>query len=427
MTEPKKPRQAAIFFILITIFIDVLGIGIIIPILPELIKQFVGGDASLASRYVGVISASYAIMQFFFAPVLGALSDRFGRRKVILISLFGLSIDYLIQGFAPTVGWLFLGRVIAGIMGASFTTANAYIADISTARNRAQNFGLIGVAFGLGFVLGPSIGGLLGAVDLRLPFFASAGLAMVNWLYGFFVLPESLAPENRDVFDLRKALNPLSNLRNLGKYPLVGGMALAYLCLGLAQRGLENVWVLSTGYRFGWDVLTNGLVLGLVGIMSALVQGGLIRPFIARFGERTAVRFGLSVATLSFLGYGLATQGWMIVVIIIFGSLGGLALPAIQGIVAGTVLPSEQGKIQGGLTSLMSLTNIVAPLIFTAGVFGYFTSEAAPVHFAGAPFVLGGILNGLGLIVMVRLFRRLPESPASEGDGDAETAAPPLH
>ncbi len=400
-------------FILITLFIDILGIGIIIPVLPELVKQFVGGSTTLAGRYVGIIAASYALMQFVFAPILGALSDRFGRRPIILIALFGLGVDYVIQGLAPTIGWLFVGRLVAGIMGASFTTANAYIADVSTPDNRARNYGLIGVVFGLGFIFGPAIGGILGSVHLRLPFFAAAALALVNWLYGFFILPESLAPEHRSEFSWRKA-NPWSSIGNLKAYPLVAGLAVSFIFIALAQRGLENVWVLYTGYRFGWDERANGLTLALVGITAAIVQGGLVRPAIRRFGERRCVILGLAVSTLAFAGYGLATQGWMMLAIIVGGSLGGIAGPAIQSMVAGAVGPSDQGKVQGALTSLMSLTSIIAPLVFTAGLFSYFTSDHAAFHLPGAPFLLGSLLCLASLGVLVRLFRRLPPASTPE-------------
>ena len=394
-------------FILITVFIDMLGIGIIIPILPELIREFVGGSSALAGRWYGVLAATYAVTQFVFAPLLGALSDRVGRRPVILISLFGLGIDYLIMGFAPTIGWLFAGRLIAGVMGASATTANAYIADVSKPENRARNFGLVGVAFGLGFIFGPAIGGLLGSIDLRLPFFASAGLALVNWLYGFFVLPESLPPEKRDVFRWRKA-NPVGSLHVLKSYPLVAGLTAAFVFVILAQRGLETVWVLYTGHKFGWDERANGLSLALVGIMSAIVQGGLVQPVIKRIGERRAVLYGLIWAVVTFLGYGLATAGWMLLACIVFGSISGVAGPAIQSLVAGSVPPEDQGKVQGGIQSLMSLTSIVAPLIFTAGLFSYFTSASAPVQLPGAPFLLGGVMYALAFWSVLRLFRRMP-------------------
>ncbi|MEE2963792.1 MAG: TCR/Tet family MFS transporter [Acidobacteriota bacterium] len=403
-------------FIFVTMFIDILGLAIIVPILPELIGELLGRDTSSTGRYLGVIVAVYALMQFLFAPVLGALSDRFGRRPIILISLFGFGIDYLIQGWAPSIGWLFVGRFIAGVMGASITTANAYIADVSTPDTRARNFGFVGVAFGLGFTLGPALGGVLGAIHLRLPFFVAAALALVNGLYGFFVLPESLAPEHRRPVSFAN-MNPMASLRRLRAYPLVAGLAFAVLFSSLAQRGMENVWVLHAGYRYGWNTQTNGLTLALVGVMAILVQGLLVRPTVRRLGERRTIMLGLTVSTLAFLGYGLASDGWMVLVIIVFGALAGLAMPAIQGLVAGTVGPSEQGEIQGALTSLTSLTSIFAPLIFTAGLFSFFTSDAAPMALPGAPFLLGSILFAVSLVVLMRLFRRIPAAPAAKASG----------
>ena len=401
-------------FILITMFLDILGIGIIVPILPELIKEFVGGDESLAASYFGPLVAAYALMQFVFAPILGALSDRFGRRPIILIALFGLGIDYLIQGFAPTIGWLFVGRVLAGVMGASFTAANAYIADISTPENRGRNFGLVGAAFGVAFIFGPALGGVLGGIWIRLPFFVSAGLVLVNLLYGLLVLPESLKPEQRDAFSWAKA-NPVSSIAALRGYPLVAGLAAAFVLVALAQRGLESTWVLYTGFRFGWAELANGLTLALVGAMAVIVQGFLIRPVITRFGERRAILIGIAVNALTFLLYGLAFKGWMMLAIIVPGALGGIAGPAIQGLVAGSVPPDQQGKVQGALTSLISLTSIAAPLLFTTALFGYFTSDAAPLLLPGAPFFLGSLLILVSLLQLLRLFRRQPEAtPAAE-------------
>lgn len=400
-------------FIFVTMFIDILGLAIIIPILPELIGELLDRDASATGRYLGVIVAVYALMQFLFAPVLGALSDRFGRRPIILISLFGFGVDYLIQGWAPSIGWLFVGRFIAGVMGASITTANAYIADVSTPETRARNFGFVGVAFGLGFTLGPALGGVLGAVHLRLPFFVAAALALTNWLYGFFVLPESLAPEHRRAISWR-AMNPIASLRRLQTYPLVAGLAVAVLFSSLAQRGMENVWVLHAGYRYGWDTRANGLTLALVGVMAILVQGLLVRPTVQRLGERKTIALGLTVSTLAFLGYGLASEGWMVPIIIVVGSLAGLAMPAIQGLVAGTVGPSEQGAIQGALTALTSLTSILAPLIFTAGLFSFFTSDAAPLTLPGAPFLVGAVLFAISLTVLLGLFRRIPAVPTDQ-------------
>jgi DHA1 family tetracycline resistance protein-like MFS transporter len=437
MTQsPGKERKAAIAFILVTLFIDILGIGIIVPVLPELVKELVEVDSpgliaegaegaagsrtegatenlsaaenfARAGKYVGVISATYALMQFLFAPIMGALSDRFGRRPVILVSLFGLGIDFIIQGFAPSIWWLFIGRVLAGIMGASFTTANAYIADVSTDDTRARNFGFVGMMFGLGFTIGPALGGFLGDYSLRLPFFVAAGLALVNCLYGYFVLPESLPREKRSAFSLRNA-NPFGTLRRIRMYPMVAGLAAVFACKSLAQRGLENVWVLYTGFRYEWDASMNGWALGLVGIMAVVVQGGLVRPTVRRLGERRTVIIGTLVGAFSFLGYGLATQGWMIPGIIVFGAFGGVSGPAIQSLVTSRVDESEQGKIQGALTSLTSLTNIIAPILFNTFLFSYFISDDAPFLLPGAPFFVGFVLLLLSIVIAIRVFRKFP-------------------
>ena len=407
MTTPHPPprRQAGVGFILAVILLDMLGVGLIIPVLPKLVEQFMGGDMSAAAGIAGVISACYAVAQFFCAPILGALSDRFGRRRVLLLSMFGLGVDYLVMGFAPSVGWLFLGRLVAGVMGASITTANAYIADISTPETRARNYGLINVAFGVGFILGPVLGGLLGSIDLRLPFFVAAGLCLVNSLYGFLVLPESLAVENRSPFSLRSA-NPASSILHLRTYPLVASLAVAFMLMMLAQRGLETSWVLYTSYRYGWDELQNGLALAAVGVSAALVQGLLVRRAVMWLGERRAVLVGFGIGTLAFAGYGLAPNGRVLITVIVLGSLGGIAGPAVQAIIAGTVAPNEQGKVQGALTSLMSLAAIFAPLLFTAGLFSYFVSDAAPFPLPGAPLIAGSALMAVAMLLLVRTFRR---------------------
>ena len=401
------PRRAAMIFIFITLFVDILGIGLVIPVLPELVRGFVGGETSQAGRFYGLLVSVYALMQFFFSPLLGALSDRFGRRPVLLVSLFGLGVDYIVMAMAPSLLWLFIARVLSGLMGASITTANAYIADISTAETRARNFGLVGVAFGVGFVFGPALGGLLGSIDLRLPFFAAAGLSLLNWLYGFFVLPESLPVEKRSEFSWKKA-HPLGSLGVLRSYPLVAGLAVAFVLMTLAQRGLESTWVLYTGHRYGWDEMTNGLTLALVGIMAVIVQGLLVRPVVGRFGERRVALGGLLIAVAAHIGYGLATAGWMILPIIVFGSLAGLAGPSIQALVAGSVGPSDQGKVQGALTSMMSLAAIVAPLTFVSGLFSFFSSDRAPIALPGAPFFLGSLLMVIAFFVLLRLFKRVP-------------------
>jgi DHA1 family tetracycline resistance protein-like MFS transporter len=408
MAESKAiVRRASMIWVLVTLFLDVLGLAFIIPILPGLVGELAGDSSASVARFYGLIAAAYALMQFLFAPLLGALSDRYGRRPVLLASIFGSAVSYLLLAFAPTLAWLVIGRLIAGVAGSSLTTVNAYIADVSTPETRAQNFGLVGVAFGLGFIFGPAFGGVLGALDLRLPFFVAAGFSALNGLYGLFILPESLPLGRRSAFRWRRA-NPVGSIGALGAYPLVGGLALAFVFVSLAQRGLESTWVLYTSYRFGWGEATNGLTLGLVGLMAVFVQGFLIRPVVRRFGERRTVIVGLSISATSYLLFGLATAGWMMLFAIVVGAFGGVAGPAIQGLVAGSVSPEGQGKVQGALASLTSLTSIVAPVVFTAGLFGFFTSPAAPFVLPGAPFFLGSLLLTCGLGLAARLFRRVP-------------------
>jgi DHA1 family tetracycline resistance protein-like MFS transporter len=405
-----RNRQAGMLFIFINLVLDITGIGLIIPILPELVRSLVGGSQSEAAQYYGAIVASYALMQFVFAPFLGVLSDRVGRRPVLLISIFGSGVAYVVLALAPGIIWLFVGRIIAGIMGASLTTANAYIADVSTPENRAQNFGLVGAAFGLGFIIGPALGGVLGAVDPRLPFWVAAGLNLINCLYGVFVLPESLKPEHRSRFAWRRA-NPVGSFVFLRKYPIVAGLAVVFLFLNLSLLGLQTVWVLFTSYRFGWGELTIGLTLAYVGLMAAVVQGGLIRLIIPKLGERRAIIMGLSFSVVTFAAYSVIWEGWMMLIVVTLGAMGGITAPALQGLIAGTVAPSEQGKVQGALTAILSLCAIVSPLIFTSGLFAYFTSERAPIVLPGAPFMLGTILNSIALIMVIRLFRRIPAEP----------------
>jgi DHA1 family tetracycline resistance protein-like MFS transporter len=413
----RRGARAGIVFILITLFLDILGLGIVIPVLPGLVDAFVPGGASAAAPWYAALAAVYALMQFLFAPFIGALSDRFGRRKVILASLTAFGIDYLILAFAPTLAWLFVGRVIAGVTGATITAANAYIADVSTPETRARNFGFVGVAFGLGFIFGPALGGLLGDIGLRVPFFASAGVVLLNALYGALVLPESLPPEKRRPFSWRRA-NPFGALLALRIYPLVAGLAFAFLFFSLAQRGLETVFVLYTDYRYGWGPRENGLALALVGVMAAVVQGGLVRPLVARLGERRTVLLGLSISTLGFVGYGLASEGWMLLAVIAVASLGAVAGPAIQGLVAGTVPSSEQGTVQGTLTSLLSLTSVAAPLV-SGGLFGAFSGASGVVELPGMPFFVGAGFLLLALALVVRTLRRNPElaDGAPEPDG----------
>jgi len=333
--------------------------------------------------------------------------------------MFGFGVDYLVMAFAPYVEWLFAGRVVAGIFGASITTANAYVADISTPENRARNYGLINVAFGVGFILGPIVGGLLGGLDLRLPFVVAAALCLANSFFGFFVLPESLPEGERDTFSLRRA-NPLASIATLRSFPLVASLSIAFLFMMLAQRGLENSWVLYTGLRYGWSELQNGMALGAVGFSAVVVQGLLVRPIVARLGERRAVLVGFSIGTAAFAGYGLAPNGIVLVAVIVVGALGGIAGPAVQAIIAGVVPSRDQGKVQGGLASLMSLSAIFAPLVFTSFLFSYFTSDAAPLKLPGAPLLAGSVLMAGALALLFRTFRKHEEAePESAAGGGA--------
>jgi DHA1 family tetracycline resistance protein-like MFS transporter len=383
-------RKAAIGFIFITLLIDVTGFGVIIPVMPKLIQQLIGvSDISKASQYGGWLTTAYALMQFVFAPVLGNLSDKYGRRPVLLFSLLGFGVDYLFLSFAPSIGWLFVGRVIAGITGASFTTASAYIADISTPENRAQNFGMIGAAFGIGFILGPLIGGLLGELGPRIPFLVAAGLALTNALYGYFVLPESLDKEHRREFDWRRA-NPLGSLLQLKKYPGVGGLIASLVLIYLAAHAVQSNWSFFNIEKFKWTPKMIGISLGVVGLLVGAVQGGLVRVINPRIGNEKSIYVGLGLYTLGLLLFAFASQSWMMFVFLIPYCLGGIAGPALQSIISGHVPPNEQGELQGALTSLMSVTSIVGPLMMT-NLFAYFTDANAPIYFPGAPFLLGSV------------------------------------
>lgn len=383
-------RKAAMGFIFITLLIDVTGFGVIIPVMPQLIEQLLGvDDISKASQYGGWLTFAYAFMQFLFAPVLGNLSDKYGRRPVLLFSLFGFGIDYLLLSFAPTIAWLFLGRLIAGVTGASFTTASAYIADISTPENRAQNFGMIGAAFGLGFIIGPLLGGLLGELGPRVPFIVAACLALMNWLYGYFVLPESLDKEHRRPFEWKRA-NPLGSLLQLRKYPAVGGLIGSFVLIYLAAHAVQSNWSFFNIERFKWTPKMIGISLGVIGVLVAAVQGGLVRVVNPRLGNERSVYIGLGLYALGLLLFAFASQSWMMFVFLIPYCLGGIAGPALQSIISGHVPPNEQGELQGALTSLMSATSIVGPLMMT-NLFAYFTHKEAPIYFPGASFLLGAV------------------------------------
>ena len=409
MADQAKPRPAGTAFVLVTVLLDTLGLGLLIPVAPRLVASFLGGDLGAASHYFGVLVSLYAAMQFLFAPVIGGLSDRFGRRPIILLSLLGAAASYLLSGFAPALSWLFIGRIVSGITGASFSAAGAYIADVTPPEKRAASFGLIGAVFGLGFILGPAMGGLLGEVGLRVPYFVAAGLNFVNMMYGLFVLPESLAPANRRAFSFARA-NPLGSLRALGRYPVVLGLAGTMMCSFMAQWILQSIWALHTQSRFGWSLRMVGVSLMVVGLATAVVQGGLVRAVVPRLGERRALLVGLLMAVTGHTLLGLASHGWMLLVFIIPLALGGLAGPAVQAIISREVGPTEQGELQGSLNSLNGIAAIVGPIIGTS-LLARFGAEGSSPHIPGAAFFAAAAFNALGLLLALRLFSRAPRKP----------------
>ena len=396
----RKKRSAAIGFIFVTILVDVIGWGLIIPVMPHLIAGLKHIPVNEASRQGGWLLFVYALMQFVFAPVLGNLSDQYGRRPVLLFSLFGFGVDYLFLGFAPSFGWLFVGRLVAGITGASFTTASAYIADISTSENRAKNFGMIGAAFGLGFIIGPGIGGLLSGFGIRAPFYAAAILTLLNWLYGFFILPESLNKDHRRPFDWKRA-NPFGALMHLKKYPAIEGLIFSLVFVYLAAHAVQSNWNYFTIYRFDWSEKMVGLSLTVIGLLIALVQAGLIRIVTPKLGNERSVYMGLGLYALGLFLFAFATQSWMMFVFLVPYCLGGIAGPSLQAIMAGHVPRNEQGELQGALTSMISATSIIGPIIMT-NLFAYFTSSKAPLLFPGAPFLLGALLMLLSSFLAFR-------------------------
>lgn len=393
-------RNAAVGFIFITLLIDVIGFGIIIPVMPKLIVQLKHVDISTASTYGSLLMFAYAVVQFICAPILGNLSDKYGRRPVLLFSLFGFGINYLFLALAPTYEWLFAGRIIAGITGASMTTGAAYIADISTAENRAKNFGMIGAAFGLGFIIGPVIGGLLGSFGTRIPFYAAAVLALLNWAYGYFILPESLQKENRRSFEWKRA-NPVGSLLHLKKYPAISGLAISILLIYIGGHAIQSNWNYFTMYRFNWNERMVGISLGVVGFLVATVQGGLIRKINPWLGNEKSIYIGLALYALGMLMFGLATQGWMMFVFLIPYCLGGIAQPALQAIMSEHVPPNVQGELQGAITSLMSLAAIIGPLLMN-NLFHYFTHSEAPIHLPGAPFLVASVLMAASAFIAFR-------------------------
>jgi MFS transporter, DHA1 family, tetracycline resistance protein len=385
-----EPRRAAFIFIFITVVLDMLSLGMIMPVLPKLVESFLGGDTAKAAEIFGVFGTAWALMQFFFSPVLGALSDSYGRRPVVLISNFGLGLDYVLMALAPNLWWLFVGRVISGISSATVAASFAYITDVTAAEQRAAKFGMIGAAFGLGFVLGPALGGVLGAVDPRLPFWVAAGLSLLNGLYGLFVLPESLPRKQRMAFEWRRA-NPVGSLKLLRSHPELSGLAVATFLVDLSHVVLPSVWVLYAGYRYGWDERAIGLSLALVGVCSVIVQAGLVGPIVKAFGERRAMMFGLAGGVAGFLAFGLAETALVFLLGIPLLALWGIANPAINGLMTRHVGSSEQGQLQGANSSIQGFANLAGPFVFTL-TFAWSIGSGKAWHFPGAPFVLSAAL-----------------------------------
>lgn len=388
----RPPGRAALAFIFVTVVLDVLALGIVIPVLPKLVASFEGGDMARAAQTFGIFMTAWGVMQFLSMPVVGALSDRFGRRPVILISCFGLGCDYFLMAWAPSLAWLLAGRIISGITASSFATAFAYIADVAPPDKRAASFGVVGAAFGLGFVLGPAMGGLLGQVDPRLPFKVAGTLALVSAAYGFFILPESLAPEKRARFAWRKA-NPVGSLVLLRSHPELGGLAVSLFLMQLAHVALPSVSVLYMSYRYSWSELQVGLALAAVGVLSMIVQGALIRPVVSRLGERRSLALGLAFGAAGFLSYGFAASGGMFLAALPLMALWGFANPSLQALMTRHVSASEQGQLQGANSSLTAIAGLAGPAIFTLS-FAWAIRPGAAFYFPGLPWVIAAALLG---------------------------------
>src|SRR5215472_13675477 len=395
--------RATMVFIIVTVMLDFLAFGIIAPVLPNLIIRFEGGDIGRASEITGYFGFAWNFMQFLCLPVLGAWSDRFGRRPVILISCLGLGLDYIFMALAPSLRWLFVGRLISGITASNVSTAFAYITDVTPPEERAKKFGMLGAAFGLGFVIGPAVGGVLGHYSLRAPFWAAAGLSLANFMYGSFVLPESL-PEDKRAKSAWHMANPLGSLTLLRSHRELAGLSIVVLLYYLAHQSLQNVWVLYTEYRYGWNTRSVGISLALVGVCAVIVSGGLVGPYVKRFGERFSLSSGLFYGFLGFAGFGLAWRGWAAIAAIPFIALWGVAGPAMQSLMSQRVDASSQGKLQGAINSLRALTGMAGPLLFTQ-VFSAAISPGAPVHLPGAPYFLAALLLLCALLVAVAVTR----------------------
>ena len=402
--EASAPRNAAVAFIFVTILLDMMALGIIIPVLPKLIESFVDNDTASAARIFGLFGTAWALMQFLFSPVLGGLSDRFGRRPVVLLSNFGLSADYVLMALAPSLVWLFVGRLISGITSASISTAFAYIADTTPPEKRAAYFGKIGVAFGAGFIFGPALGGLLGDFSPRVPFWVAAGLSLLNGLYGLFILPESLPPDRRAPFRWKSA-NPVGMLHLLRSNRILAGLQVSNFFSQLAHVVLPSTFVLYATYRYGWDVKMVGITLAIVGLCSMVVQGTAIGPIVKRLGERNALLLGFAFGSIGFFIYGAAPTGLLFCVGIPVMSLWGVSGAATQALMTREVAADQQGQLQGATSSVQSISQMLGPFLFTL-IFAFFIGDHAPFKLPGAPFLLAAGLIALALVIAARTLAR---------------------
>ncbi len=398
-------NKKSLIFIFITILVDVIGIAIIIPVIPTLLESLTGKTVAESAGYGGLLIVTFAIMQFLFSPILGELSDKYGRRPILLISLFGLSIDYLFHAYAPTIGWLFVGRILAGITGASHTVATAYIADISTKENKAKNFGLIGAAFGLGFIIGPAIGGIFGAIDVRLPFLIAAAISFINFVFGFFFVPESLAPENRREIIFKKMI-PGVSLINIGKYAGLGGLIIAFFLANIAGQSLPATWSFFTVEQYNWNEAEIGYSLSAVGFMVAIVQGGLIGWSVNKFGNKKVILGGFILWSIGMFLFSVAVKEWMLYAFLVPYALGGVAGPTLQSLLSNEVSEKEQGNLQGALTSMVSITTIIGPMLAT-GLFYYFANKEFEYYFPGAPYVAAALILLLSTVIVFNSLKRI--------------------
>ncbi|MGB8316122.1 MAG: TCR/Tet family MFS transporter [Aestuariivirga sp.] len=402
--EGVKPRPAAFIFIFVTVALDMLALGIIIPVLPKLIESFVGGNTVRAAEMVGIFGTAWATMQFIFSPTIGALSDRFGRRPIVLLSNLGLGLDYILMAMAPALSWLFVGRIISGITAASIGTAGAYIADVSPPEKRAQNFGMLGAAFGIGFILGPAVGGILGSYNVHYPFWAAAFMSLTNFAYGLFILPESLKPENRSRFQWAKA-NPLGSVKLLISHHELWGLGLVTFLSQLAHTSLPSIYVLYAGYRYGWGPDQVGFLLAGVGVASMVVQGGLVRPIVKAIGERRALLIGLACASLGMTWYGIAWTGALVWFGVPIAAFWGLFNATSQSVMSQRVSASEQGQLQGATSSITAFAGIIGPIMF-ANVFARSIDPAHGFNLPGLGFWLAGFFLLVAFLLAFFLTRR---------------------